>query len=56
MTLKCGVNLYPEFFANGQLYVALSRVDRRDHIYINGLLDYKDLRTSAKVRKFYGGI
>lgn len=23
---------------------------------INGLLDYKDLRTSAKVRKFYGGI
>lgn len=56
MTLKCGVNLYPEFFANGQLYVALSRVDRRDHIYINDLLDYKDLRTSAKVRKFYGGI
>ena len=56
MTLKCGVNLYPEFFANGQLYVALSRVDKRDHIYINGLLDYKDLRTSAKVRKFYGGI
>lgn len=56
MTLKCGVNLCPEFFANGQLYVALSRVDKRDHIYINGLLDYKDLRTSAKVRKFYGGI
>lgn len=56
MTLKCGVNLYPEFFANGQLYVALSRVDKRDHIYINGLLDYKDLRASAKVRKFYGGI
>lgn len=54
MTLKCGVNLYPEFFANGQLYVALSRVDRRENIYIEGLLDYQDLRASAKVRKFYG--
>lgn len=54
MTLKCGVNLYPEFFANGQLYVALSRVNDRSNIYIDGLLDYKDLRASAKVRKFYG--
>lgn len=30
------------------------RVDRRENIYIEGLLDYQDLRASAKVRKFYG--
>ena len=57
MTFKdCGVNLYPEFFANGQMYVALSRVDCRDHIYINGLLEYKDLKASTKARQFYSSL
>lgn len=56
MTLKNGVNLYPEFFANGQMYVALSRVDRGSNLYINGILQFQDLRTSPRVRKFYRAI
>lgn len=56
MTLKNGVNLYPEFFAYGQLYVALSRVDGRDSIYINGIIPYDTKTVSPRVNKFMAGI
>lgn len=56
MTFKCPVILYPEFFANGQMYVALSRVDSGRNIYINGLLDYRDARVSPKVLMFYDNL
>lgn len=52
MTLKDGVNLYPEFFAYGQLYVALSRVSGRDKIYINGIIPYDVKLVSPRVNKF----
>ena len=56
MTLKNGVNLYPEFFAYGQLYVALSRVDGRDSIYINGIIPYDAKTVSPRVNKFMAEI
>ena len=52
MTLRNGVNLYPEFFAYGQLYVALSRVDGRDSLYINGIIPYDVKTISPRVREF----
>lgn len=56
MTLKNGVNLYPEFFAYGQLYVALSRVDGRNSIYINGIIPYDVKTVSPRVAKFMEAI
>lgn len=52
MTLKNGVNLYPEFFAYGQLYVALSRVNGRDGIHIKGIIPYDVKMVSPRVRRF----
>lgn len=52
MTLPNGVNLYPEFFAYGQLYVALSRVKNRDGIYINGIIPLDTKTVSPRVNKF----
>ena len=52
MTLENGVNLYPEFFAYGQLYVALSRVKGRDGIYIKGIIPCDVKMVSPRVKKF----
>lgn len=56
MTLPHGVNLYPEFFAYGQLYVALSRVPDRNSIYINGIIPYDVKTVSPRVNKFMAEI
>lgn len=62
MTLTCGVNLIcevnrnPEIWDSGQLYVALSRVDQRDNIYIQGCLQPKNWKLNSRVEKFYGSI
>ncbi|NWO21345.1 AAA family ATPase [Oribacterium sp. oral taxon 102] len=53
MTLTSGVNLKPEIWDSGQLYVALSRVDNRENIYIDGLLDIKNWKLDPAVAKFY---
>lgn len=53
MTLTSGVNLKPEIWDSGQLYVALSRVDNKKNIYIDGLLDVKNWKLDPAVMKFY---
>jgi hypothetical protein len=53
MTLTNGVNLKPEIWDSGQLYVALSRVDCRENIYIDGILKDKNWKLDKKVEKFY---
>lgn len=53
MTLTNGVNLKPEIWDSGQLYVALSRVDCRENIYIDGVLKDKNWKLDKKVEKFY---
>lgn len=44
----------PEIFAYGQLYVALSRVNSIDGLYIEGNLDLVDKLTAPEVMNFYG--
>ena len=53
MTLTSGVNLKPEIWDSGQLYVALSRVDKRDNIYIDGILKPNNWKLDRKVIDFY---
>lgn len=53
MTLTQGVNLKPEIWDSGQLYVALSRVDKAENIYIDGYLTRKHWKLDNKVKKFY---
>ncbi len=50
------VNIYPDCFDKGQLYVALSRVKKADQMSINGEIDSKSLRTSQAVMAFYDDI
>jgi hypothetical protein len=48
------VNLDPYCFADGQLYVALSRVKSVDGLYLpEQLIDVKSLKTSEVVKEFY---
>jgi ATP-dependent exoDNAse (exonuclease V) alpha subunit len=53
MTLTNGVNLKPEIWDSGQLYVALSRVDKRENIYIDGILKPNNWKLDRKVIDFY---
>lgn len=53
MTLTQGVNLKPEIWDSGQLYVALSRVDKRENIYIDGYLTSRHWKLDSKVKRFY---
>lgn len=47
------MNLIPEIFASGQLYVALSRCKTVDNIYIYGELKKYMVKTSKEVIDFY---
>ncbi len=46
----------PRMFANGQLYVALSRCRSKDAIYIDGALKPDDLKVSQEVCAFYNAM
>lgn len=46
----------PRMFANGQLYVALSRCRSKDAIYIDGELKPDDLKVSHEVCAFYNAM
>lgn len=50
------VNVAPECFDKGQLYVALSRVKRAENMCISGSIDEQSLRTSKAVCDFYDDI
>ncbi len=47
------VNVLPSCFADGQLYVALSRCKSIEHLHLVYKIRYKDLRTSKDVLDFY---
>lgn len=47
------VNVNPKCFAEGQLYVALSRVRDVKHLYINSEIKESDIKVSPKVLRFY---
>lgn len=47
------MNLIPEIFADGQLYVALSRATKVDGIFVQGELRDYMVRTNKDVLKFY---
>ena len=50
------VNITPDCFANGQLYVALSRVKNAERMSISEAIDENALRTSKAVYRFYDDI
>lgn len=47
------MNLKPEIFANGQLYVALSRCKSVNGIYVEGYLSKRMVMASMEVVKYY---
>lgn len=47
------VNVNPRCFADGQLYVALSRVRDVNHLYINNEIRPQDIKVNPKVLDFY---
>ena len=50
------VNISPDFFANGQLYVALSRARSIDGIHLDSPIRPRDLKTSKAVKELYGAM
>ena len=53
MTLDlCIMDIGKKIFANGQTYVALSRVKSIEGLYLTDF-DYKKIKTSGKVKRFY---
>ena len=51
ITLKA-VNIVPEFFEKGQLYVAISRATSVENIYVEGRLDVSDVKICKQARDF----
>jgi len=49
-------NIKPSCFADGQLYVALSRVRSPEGLHLLGDISPKDVRTSSKVIRFYNNL
>lgn len=47
------MNLNPEIFSNGQLYVALSRCKSIENLYIHGYLSQRMVRASREVNAYY---
>lgn len=47
------MNLRPEIWDNGQLYVALSRCRSIENIYIDGVILPRSVKASEEVLKFY---
>lgn len=47
------MNLEPEIFSNGQLYVALSRCKSIENIFIRGYLSKRMVMASSEVNRFY---
>lgn len=47
------MNLNPEIFSNGQLYVALSRCKSIENLYIHGYLSQRMVRASGEVNAYY---
>ena len=53
MTLDlCIMDIGTKIFANGQTYVALSRVKSIEGLYLIDF-NYKKIKTSGKVKRFY---
>jgi hypothetical protein len=47
------VNLEPEIFSNGQLYVALSRCKTIENVFIHGYISKRMVMASNEVNRFY---
>lgn len=47
------MNLEPEIFSNGQLYVALSRCQSIENIFIHGYISKRMVMASKEVNRFY---
>ncbi len=54
-TLEC-VNVNPKCFADGQLYVALSRVKNVKNLYITEPISVSDIKVNKRVIDFYNNI